>query len=111
MRKIIVYTWMAALVLPGAGGLAAQELYVYPARNQSDEQMGRDKEECHGWAVKQTGVDPEKVATEATTPATSAQYPHPAQASRTDSATDSTRLIIVFADTATKRMPRSRSAR
>jgi hypothetical protein len=71
MRKIIVYTWMAALVLPGAGGLAAQELYVYPARNQSDEQMGRDKEECHGWAVKQTGVDPEKVATEATTPATS----------------------------------------
>jgi hypothetical protein len=71
MRKIIVYAWMAALVLLGAGGLAAQEQYVYPARNQSDEQMGRDKEECHEWAVKQTGVDPEKVATETTTPATS----------------------------------------
>ena len=65
MRKMIVRAWMAALVLGHAGALAAQDVYVYPARNQSDEQMARDKEECHDWAVKQTGVDPEKVATEA----------------------------------------------
>ena len=65
MRKMIVRVWMAALVLGTAGALAAQEVYVYPARNQSDEQMARDKEERHDWAVKQTGVDPEKVAMEA----------------------------------------------
>jgi len=51
-----------------AGAVAAQDVYVYPAKNQTDEQMGRDKEECHDWAVKQTGVDPAKLAAEATTP-------------------------------------------
>ena len=35
---------------------------------QTDEQMGRDKEECHDWAVKQTGVDPATLAAEATSP-------------------------------------------
>src|SRR5262245_5262542 len=65
MRKMISCAWMAALVLGHAGALAAQDVYIYPAQNQSDEQMARDKEECHDWAVKQTGVDPEKVATEA----------------------------------------------
>lgn len=69
MRKFIAAAWTAGLVLLGAGIPAAQELYVYPARNQSDEQMGRDKEECHAWAVKETGVDPEKVATASTAPA------------------------------------------
>jgi hypothetical protein len=63
VRKMVVRVWMAALVLGHAGTLAAQDVYVYPARNQSDEQMGRDKEECHAWAVTQTGVDPEKVVT------------------------------------------------
>jgi hypothetical protein len=65
MRKGIVGTWLVLLVLGHLSGLGAQDVYVYPARNQSDEQMGRDKEECHDWAVKQTGVDPEKVATAA----------------------------------------------
>lgn len=65
MRKGVVGALLVVLVLGHMSGLGAQDVYVYPARNQSDEQMGRDKEECHDWAVKQTGVDPEKVATEA----------------------------------------------
>src|SRR5260370_15121652 len=72
---MIVRAWMAALVLGHAGALAAQDVYVYPARNQSDEQMARDKEECHDWAVKQTGVDPEKVATEALNQPSGSQPP------------------------------------
>jgi predicted lipid-binding transport protein (Tim44 family) len=40
----------------------AQDVFVYPTRNQTDEQMARDKEECHDWAVKQTGVDPVTMA-------------------------------------------------
>ena len=45
-----------------ASAALAQDLYVYPTKNQSDEQIGRDKEECHDWAVKQTGVDPVTMA-------------------------------------------------
>jgi hypothetical protein len=62
MRRISIYMLSAGLVLLQGTGLGAQDLYVYPTKNQSDEQMGRDKEECHDWAVKQTGVDPVTMA-------------------------------------------------
>ena len=68
--RIAVYTFAGWLVVFGPGSPAAQDLFVYPAKGQSEEQSGHDKEECHGWAVSQTGVDPEKLAAEATpTPA------------------------------------------
>ena len=35
-----------------------QELIVYPAQGQTDEQMKQDKYECYLWAVDQTGFDP-----------------------------------------------------
>jgi len=46
--------------LAGAPGFeaSAAELYVYPARGQSDAQAGRDRYECHLWAVDQTQFDP-----------------------------------------------------
>lgn len=46
--------------MAGAPGLqaSAAELYVYPARGQSDAQAGRDRYECHLWAVDQTQFDP-----------------------------------------------------
>src|SRR5260370_35629702 len=62
MRKTMIGAWMAVLLAADTGAVSAQDVYVYPARNQTDEQMARDKEECHDGAVKQTGVDPEKVA-------------------------------------------------
>jgi hypothetical protein len=62
MRMIGVYMLSVRLLLVPAPGPAAQDLYVYPTRNQSAEQMTRDKEECHDWAVKQTGVDPVTMA-------------------------------------------------
>ena len=65
--RIAVYAVTAGLVVVGPGRSAAQDLFVYPAKGQSEEQSGRDKEECHGWAVTQTGVDPEKLAADATT--------------------------------------------
>jgi len=37
---------------------AAQQMYVYPAQNQSPEQQNKDQYECHQWSVQQTGVDP-----------------------------------------------------
>ena len=35
-----------------------RELYVYPAKGQSQEQLDRDRYDCHLWAVRQTGFDP-----------------------------------------------------
>src|SRR5215471_13387433 len=36
----------------------AQELIIYPAMGQSNEQMEQDKFECFSWARGQTGFDP-----------------------------------------------------
>jgi outer membrane lipoprotein SlyB len=37
---------------------AAEPMFFYPERGQSDEQLDRDRYECYRWAVRQTGVDP-----------------------------------------------------
>jgi hypothetical protein len=68
MLRIVVFT--LTIGLTAGASLAVEDLYVYPTKNQSEEQIGRDKQECHDWAVKQTGVDPVKMASE---PAPSAQ--------------------------------------
>ncbi len=34
------------------------ELIVYPADGQTEEQLDRDRYECHRWSVKETGFDP-----------------------------------------------------
>jgi len=34
------------------------DLYAYPKAGQSTEQQARDRDECHKWAVAQTGFDP-----------------------------------------------------
>ena len=34
------------------------DIYVYPTNGQNDRQLDRDRYECHGWSVKQTGYDP-----------------------------------------------------
>jgi hypothetical protein len=46
----------------GQGQVAGQSpsagLMVYPKNGQDEEQQGKDKFECHRWAVSQTGFDP-----------------------------------------------------
>ncbi|HWL62809.1 MAG TPA: DUF6515 family protein [Steroidobacteraceae bacterium] len=36
----------------------AQDLYVYPAQGQSEQQQADDRYECHRWAVSETDYDP-----------------------------------------------------
>lgn len=36
----------------------AQELVIYPAKGQSNDQLEKDKFECYSWAKQQTGFDP-----------------------------------------------------
>ena len=49
------------------GSAVAQELVIYPAKNQSKERMEKDKFECYSWAKGQTGFDPMAMP-QATTP-------------------------------------------
>ena len=64
MLKIAMCALIGGAALLAVGVSSAQEMYVYPSGNQTEQQLGRDKEACHQWAVKQTGVDPEKMAEE-----------------------------------------------
>lgn len=55
---------MVMLVLAICGGSAlAQDLIVFPARGQSQEQMEKDKYDCYAWAKQQTGFDPTQAQT------------------------------------------------
>jgi outer membrane lipoprotein SlyB len=71
MKRIsrVIATMLFALLL-SAGGGRAQDLVVYPAGGQSNEQMEKDKFECYGWAKGQSGFDPMQMPT-ATSPAPS----------------------------------------
>ena len=64
---------MTLIVVTSLYGTAvAQELVIYPAKGQSNEQTEKDKYACYSWAKGQTGFDP-MVAPQATTPAPAQQ--------------------------------------
>ena len=39
-------------------GAADADIYVYPSKGQTDQQLDRDRYECHNWAVKQSHYNP-----------------------------------------------------
>ena len=41
-----------------ASSVGASEVFFYPAKGQSPEQLEKDKMECYSWAKTQTGFDP-----------------------------------------------------
>ena len=52
--SLLVMTLVAGAALP-------QDLVIYPAKGQSNEQMEKDKFECYSWAKGQSGFDPMEV--------------------------------------------------
>ena len=52
-------------VMLGARSVRAQsnDIFIYPAKGQSQDQQDRDRYECHVWATKQTGFDPTRSST------------------------------------------------
>ena len=50
------------------GEAMAQELYIYPAKGQSAEQLDKDKYECYSWAKNDTGFDPMALPTTSSAP-------------------------------------------
>ena len=58
MRLIVFTTVFMLFVTPGSGPVLAQDLIIYPAKGQSQDQLERDKFECYTWAKQQSGFDP-----------------------------------------------------
>jgi len=47
-------------VPPSASQGAGGQMFIYPRQGQSEEKKAMDFDECHNWAVGQTGFDPKK---------------------------------------------------
>jgi hypothetical protein len=53
-KSLLLFAFISTLAIPVWG----QDLIVYPAKGQSQDQMEKDKFECYTWAKGQTGFDP-----------------------------------------------------
>jgi hypothetical protein len=47
---------------------SANDIFIYPTRNQSAAQQDKDKWECRAWATRQTGFDPAARSTASSPP-------------------------------------------
>ena len=56
-KKALFIILAVTLILP-ARFAWCQDLFVYPAQGQSQEQLEQDKYACYQWAKQQTGFDP-----------------------------------------------------
>ncbi len=63
MEKILTFATALILFVFMTGPVMAQELIIYPAQGQSNDQMEKDKFECYTWAKKETGFDPMQMPT------------------------------------------------
>lgn len=66
MKSSIRTTAIILGAVLASGTALAQELYIYPAKGQSNDQMEKDKFECYTWARNDTGFDPMAVPTTTT---------------------------------------------
>jgi len=58
MKKTMCILLLLATTILYAVPALAQDLIVFPAKGQKEDQMARDKSECYQWAQKQAGFDP-----------------------------------------------------
>ena len=64
--KVSFFTALIALPLFATVTLAqSNDIYIYPAKGQSQAQQDQDRYQCHAWAVKQTGFDPSRPSPQA----------------------------------------------
>ena len=68
IERTIQFIIMLSVISATAGGIMAQNLIIFPAKGQSQEQMEKDKFECYTWAKQQTGFDPMQTPTASTPP-------------------------------------------
>ena len=58
MKRIVLSAFLLGVVVCVAGSALGQNLMIYPAKGQSQQQMEKDKFECYSWAKQETGFDP-----------------------------------------------------
>jgi hypothetical protein len=63
MKNMMQMVVLLAVVTLLSGFAVAQDLMIYPAKGQSQDQMEQDKFQCYSWAKGQTGFDPMQVPT------------------------------------------------
>ena len=68
MKVIKLAFTFLIFVLSLVSYVQAQDLFVYPAQGQSNDQMEKDKFECYNWAKGQTGFDPMQMPTASSAP-------------------------------------------
>jgi len=61
MSRYFVRSGFVAAALLVSVSLAAQDLMVYPAKGQSQDQQEQDQFQCYTWARDRTGFDPMEV--------------------------------------------------
>ena len=61
MKKVIELIIILSFLTIAVGQSWGQELIIYPAKGQNQQQMDRDKFDCYSWAKQQTGFDPMQV--------------------------------------------------
>lgn len=61
MRKIMGVAVFVTISF-AAGGLAAQQMFIFPANGQTPQQQAQDEGACRQWAVQQSGFDPAMAA-------------------------------------------------
>jgi hypothetical protein len=66
VRHVVTLVSVLAMLTHAAG---AQDVFMYPARGQSQQQQDRDRYECHSWAAGQTGFDPSRATAAPPAPA------------------------------------------
>ena len=71
---LIPFSILKLAILLLTGTAFAQDIFIYPAKGQSQAQQDKDRYECHSWAVQQTGFDPSKPQTHAGNSDTSQPY-------------------------------------
>ena len=59
---------LTAILFFAATTAWGQDLMIYPAKGQSNDQMEKDKFECYTWAKGQTGFDPMQMPTASSPP-------------------------------------------
>lgn len=62
MNRTILRMVLAAPLMAAVTGTAAQQLIIYPAKDQSPQQQQKDQGECQVWATQSTGIDPAALA-------------------------------------------------
>ena len=68
VTRIAIGAMLLMLIIAVSITALADDLFIYPSKNQSAERQDKDKWECRAWATKQTGFDPAARATASSPP-------------------------------------------